>query len=148
MLSVRQKLKVEVSVQKLGVGVLLLVWAQIAMADQVGCSSQLVFTCSTTYVLNRGETVAGPTDSRPYANIQPEPFDPAECQASVVLYTYVGKFVATSGQVFGSPAFLDANGKETLLKSDAGAALTYTVDSPFQGDVQKAIFKCRVFNQD
>ena len=104
------------------VAVTLVLFSQtFAMAAEWDCDEiKTILKCETTYELITsnppGDMVAGPIAEAGIVNEEPEPFDPARCEASVVLYTYAGRFVATyyhRANVF--TAWVDYNGKTSML---------------------------------
>ncbi len=90
-----------------------------AFAGYGECANRIL-SCTTIYQLFDKSTSDGPSAQASVVDIQPEPFDPAWCWASVVLHTDIGKIVLNyepaSGNVSG---YFDFDGKETSVKTDA-----------------------------
>ena len=72
---------------------------QFLYAAQENCEPLTsVLTCQANYQLESNyapEIVTGPLASAGVENLEPEPFDPAICNNSVVLFTYAGRFIAS-----------------------------------------------------
>lgn len=111
-----------------------------AFAGNTSCETQYALSCKAVYAGN----VAGPSGTAPVQDIQPEPFDPSDCEASVVLYTEVGKFVATYVQNYGTVrAWVDSGNKETLLVDDAHMDNS----SVMQTNSGTAHFTCKIISE-
>lgn len=117
----------------------------VGFAGQGTCPISNIFKCESSYSLGSGQVVSGPSAEAAVVDIEPEPFDPADCEASVLLETAVGTFVADYTVEMNSiRAFIQANGKETSLLNDVEfiQPTVIKVPSPFQGEVKSATFSC------
>ena len=89
-----------------------------ALAGQGTCNEAQTLVCTSYNILGGGSPQAGVTQSSAVQDLQPEPFDPAECQASVVVEDMGIKFVADYDQNLGQlSAWYDNAGKESVLLS-------------------------------
>lgn len=95
-----------------------------ALAGYGGCNTDYLFTCTATYHLSNGTVDQSNSSGSEVSDLQPEPFDPSDCEASAVLYTLAGKFVATYSQASGKiSAFLDTqDGKEIMIQPASSTA--------------------------
>ena len=66
-----------------------------AFAGDGTCAVNLNLKCEIVYNHVNGPATKGPSAIANVADIQPEPFDPTECEGAVVLYTDVDKMIAT-----------------------------------------------------
>lgn len=127
---------------------LALVSSPVAFAGNTSCQANYKLSCSSIYSIEHHEKIGGPSGVSSIQDIQPEPFDPSECEASVVLYTVAGKFVATYSENQGTVrAWIDdTEGKETSLLAEAPLTASQPVStstvSYAPGDVDSVIFNC------
>ena len=119
----------------------------LAFAGDNSCNSSRSFRCSATYTLKNTAIVAGPSQEQPIVDLQAEAFDPTDCQAIVVLYTPVGKFIADYSQTENTlNAWLEFDGSATSFARSTpfsrNQSLNVTVPYPFKGDIQSVKFNC------
>jgi hypothetical protein len=111
-----------------------------AFAGNTSCETQFSLSCKAVYAGG----VAGPSGTAAVQDIESEPFDPSDCEASVVLYTEVGKFVATYVQNYNTVrAWVDSGNKETLLIDDAHM----DTSSLIQTSSSTAHFTCKIISE-
>lgn len=108
--------------------------------------------CHSSYQLLNGYgliAVEGPSGSGKTENVQPEPFDPSECQASLALFTDVGRFIAVYDERSETlHAFLEADGKTTILMDHAqmtsNSELAAEIQTPAHRSISSATFTCHL----
>ncbi len=126
-----------------------ILFLNFAHASESACSRSQGLTCSSTYNLVQSESVSGPTGYATFDESQNGGLDTINCVDTVVLYSYVGKFVAAYDLKSDTlQARLNADGHETLLRPVGPSPWEFIVKSPFNGDVQSANFYCKVYNPD
>ncbi len=104
-----------------------------AFAGNSDCRKQIL-SCSTVYQLFDKSTNDGPSTMADVVDLQPEPFDPAWCEASAVLHTDIGTIMLNYEQVSGKVSgFLAINGKETSVETDAQLKSSVRTTKP--GDI-------------
>ena len=91
-----------------------------AFAGQGTCNEAQSLVCTSYNILDGGAPQVGISQSAAIQDLQPEPFDPAECEASVVVEDMGIKFVADYDQNSGFlNAWYNNAGKEAVLVSSA-----------------------------
>lgn len=127
--------------------------AYSAMAPCLHLERKLV--CESNYTLIDGyasssgsANVAGPMGVDSISDRELEPFNPSQCEASVVLFTYAGRFVATYSENSDSiNSWVESDGKFSVLTDEPMTmekAVSVTVPSPFKGIVKSISFDCRL----
>lgn len=118
----------------------------------VRLACQVSYNLVSSYATEEGDSkVEGPRGVARVLDIQPEPFDPPNCSASVVLFTYAGRFVATFSQEHETlNAWIDSNGHFQVLIQDQEISqakpLSAQIPSPFAGIVSSVDFTCHLQN--
>ena len=85
-----------------------------AVAGYGECKTNEVMSCRADYNMKDKSLMEGPSDQKAVTDLQMEPFDPADCEAAVVLFTAVGKVVVNYNQTLGYiSAWVNYDGKET-----------------------------------
>ncbi len=118
-----------------------------AFAGYGKCDQTHDLACVATYNLASQKTVAGPFGDGLVTDLQPEPFDPANCEAAVVLYTVAGKVVANYNQNSGTiSAWVDSEGQETSIfkdyRLDEITNVSAVIPVSAKGNVQSVQIQC------
>lgn len=131
---------------------LILLTAFLSLTSFAGltpCPENMNLNCTSLYHARYDVIVIGPENTAQLQDRQPEPYDPSLCQASAVLYSYIGKVVVTydlnSKSVSGFVA--SAAGQESSITPISHGNNTniwnYSIPSTGQ-DVKSMDMTCRL----
>ncbi len=130
---------------------LLLFGSASAVAGLTPClHPEKMLICDSSYRLVEGygadpSDLLGPAGKSQIRDAQSEPFDPSQCEASVVLFTYIGRFVATYYEGSGKiTAWLESDGRVQNVIDTLEPVTSLEIPSPFKGIVKSTLFKCQM----
>ena len=125
----------------------------LAFAGNTLCEKNLNLVCDLKYNYENGVSKFGPSATTDVTDIQPEPFDPADCEAALVFETEAGKIVANyNDNAHALRSFVDYNQTEKMIMTDlfisTEVSASATVNAPANASYNSVTINCSLYSNN